>query len=280
MLTRSFIHVPGIGHKTEEALWRLGFPGWTDYLSPEVSALPFAFALPYMEESARRLERHDAAYFGQRLRAGEVWRMLPEFFDRACFLDIETTGLSYDDSPITVVGVYDGRGYRAFIKDENLRDLPDALEEYRLLVTFNGKSFDGPFIEHHFGRVLRHMAHLDLRYPLRRLGYRGGLKAIEHNTGHDRGHEVHGVDGYDAVLLWREYERGRSGALETLVRYNAEDVVGLPALAVMAYNELASEMEQGWPAMPPVIRPSLDLPWDQAVVDALRERHLIASGSR
>ena len=272
MLEGTFLHVPGIGHKSEVALWQMDFRSWADYLSPD-RAIPYPFALPYVEESLKRRELGDAWWFGDRLPARDVWRLLPDFLDRACFLDIETTGTGYDDDVITVVGTYDMTEYRAFVKGHNLSELPAALSQYRLLVTYNGKGFDARFIERHFGRVLRHMAHLDLRFPLRRIGYKGGLKAIENATALPRGHQVKGLDGYDAVLLWRQYERGRTGALETLIRYNAEDVVGLPALAVMSYNELAAELELGWPQLPPIPRPALHLPYDPFVVDALHERH-------
>ena len=39
-----------------------------------------------------------------------------------------------------------------------------------------------------------------------------------------------------AVLLWREYKRGSQAALNTLIRYNLEDVVNLQYLADIVYN--------------------------------------------
>ena len=66
-------------------------------------------------------------------------------------------------------------------------------------MTYNGKSFDIPFIESHFGAKLTH-AHIDLRYILASLGYRGGLKGCEKQLGIDRG-DLKNVDGYFAVLL-------------------------------------------------------------------------------
>jgi len=47
------------------------------------------------------------------------------------------------------------------------------------------------------------------------------------------------VDGYAAVLLWREYSRrGSVDALETLLAYNMEDTVNLEELARRAYNQM------------------------------------------
>jgi hypothetical protein len=90
-------------------------------------------------------------------------------------------------------------------------------------------------IERHFGFRLT-QAHLDLRPLLQSLGFVGGLKGCERQMGLDRG-ELAGVDGYFAVLLWREYCRTRARrVLETLLAYNMEDTVNLEMLLVMAYN--------------------------------------------
>jgi hypothetical protein len=46
------------------------------------------------------------------------------------------------------------------------------------------------------------------------------------------------VDGSVAVLLWHDYERrGNAKALETLLAYNAHDVLNLHWLVVHAHNE-------------------------------------------
>ena len=104
-----------------------------------------------------------------------------------------------------------------------------------MIVTFNGKTFDVPFVERYFGIEMNH-AHIDLRYVLRKLGYTGGLKAIEQRMGIDRG-ELCSVDGSVAVSLWHQYKRrGNASALETLLAYNCEDVVNLEYLMVKAFN--------------------------------------------
>ena len=54
------------------------------------------------------------------------------------------------------------------------------------------------------------------------------------------------MDGYFAVLLWREYRmRGNAQALETLLAYNIRDVVNLEALLVKAYNLKAAQTPFG-----------------------------------
>ena len=97
-----------------------------------------------------RLDDMDAAYFARAIPGTERWRMYADFRHNAAFLDIETTGLSPDYNIITLVGILDSEGYHAFVFDQNLSDLREALERYDLIVTFNGASFDLPFIERHF----------------------------------------------------------------------------------------------------------------------------------
>jgi uncharacterized protein YprB with RNaseH-like and TPR domain len=189
-------------------------------------------------------------------------------------LDIETTGLSPEDSYVTMVGVLDSTEYTACVRDDNLEDLREALEQYDLVVTFNGGSFDLPFLEHHFGRLFGQMAHIDLRHPLRRIGYRGGLKAIEKQLRVGRPSELTGLGGYDAVLLWGMWLKGDASALETLIRYNAEDVASLPALAVIAYNGLLAQVAAPAPALGNRPMPPVDLPYNVELVRQLSARNL------
>ena len=106
---------------------------------------------------------------------------------------------------------------------------------YQLIVTYNGKSFDAPFVRNCLGGSIG-QAHIDLRYVLGSLGIRGGLKGCEQQLGIVR-NGVQEIDGYFAVMLWFDYYRnGNERALETLLAYNAMDVVNLETLMVMAYN--------------------------------------------
>ena len=104
-----------------------------------------------------------------------------------------------------------------------------------MIVTYNGKSFDIPFIESFFNIRLNH-AQIDLRYVLHSLGYSGGLKGVERQLGTDRGN-LRDVDGFFAVLLWDEYlKTGDQKALDTLLAYNIQDTITLENLTVTAYN--------------------------------------------
>lgn len=177
-------------------------------------------------------------YFAVRLPSREHWRAWPEFRRDVAFLDIETTGLSIGRDAVTVVGIYDGRRKRSFVKGVNLEDLPQALQGKKVLVTFNGLRFDVPFLRRAFPRLPLDQIHVDLMHPLHRLGFYGGLKGIERQLGIERSDETRGLSGFDAVRLWNAYEGGDEDALETLVAYNLEDVVNLEPLAEFAYRAL------------------------------------------
>ncbi len=189
----------------------------------------------HLRKSIDELEEENAAFFAERMPAGERWRIFPDFHHSVAYVDIETTGLRPELNSITTIALYDGRSVHYFVQGRNLIDFVDRVKRYKLLVTYNGKSFDIPFIERSFGVEIT-AAHIDLRYVLRSLGYTGGLKGCERQLGIDRG-ELKGVDGYFAVLLWSDYvENGNELALETLLAYNIEDVINLEKLMVIAYN--------------------------------------------
>jgi uncharacterized protein YprB with RNaseH-like and TPR domain len=88
-------------------------------------------------------------------------------------------------------------------------------------------------------------AHIDLRFVLRRLGFRGGLKKIEPLFGINRPPEVRLLNGYDAVILWRRHLARRSGALELLLRYNGQDCINLERLMEQAYRMLRESLLPG-----------------------------------
>ena len=127
MLPNTFVHLPDIGPVTERELWDSGVHTWEDFLSasslPDRAERKAVQLRSLVAESQERLDEMDASYFSDALPRNEMWRLYAEFRDRAAFVDIETTGLSPDSSDITMVGVLDFQGYRAFVQDENMEDL-------------------------------------------------------------------------------------------------------------------------------------------------------------
>lgn len=243
MLVHTFCHVPGLGALTERKLWDAGIDSWHAVargdrlpLSPKRSELVRHCA----RTSIDQLALGNADYFYPLLPTKQQWRLFPEFRDSIAYLDIETTGLGSPGDYITTIVLYDGRGLYHYVQGDNLTDFCEQIQRYKLLVTYNGKTFDAPFIRNHL-KAPMDQAHIDLRYVLASLGYRGGLKGCEQQLGIARG-DLAEVDGYFAVLLWHDFHRGGNPcALETLLAYNALDVVNLEALMVLAYNRLAEQ---------------------------------------
>lgn len=245
VLRQTFLHVRGVGHRTEARLWRSGIHAWGEFTPRAVPPrVPRSLALRIEAElrvSADALQRGRGAYFAAALPSAEHWRAWPEFRNAIAYLDIETTGLSVGRDALTVVGVYDGRRRMSFVQGENLDELTRALRPVKMLVTFNGSRFDVPFLRRVFPQVpWRRFLHVDLLHPLRRLGFRGGLEAIERDLGIERSDETSGLVGRDAVRLWHAFLDGHDGARDLLIRYNLEDVVHLEPLAALSYRGLRS----------------------------------------
>jgi len=238
MLTNTFIHIQGIGAITEQRIWDSGIRDWDsiDGNTPITVSPRRRYLLQNgIEESKRHLANHNPAYFSNLLPANQSWRLFPEFRDSMVYLDIETTGLDRYFNRITTIALYDGKSISTYVRGQNLDDFIEDIQKYKVIISYNGISFDIPFIENYLKIRLDH-AHIDLRYILYSLGFKGGLKGCERQLGMDRG-DLKDIDGFFAVLLWDEYQRtGDRKALETLLAYNIQDTINLEALMVLAYN--------------------------------------------
>jgi len=238
MLKNTFQHIPGIGPKTEEEIWAAGVKNWNAVAVFPNGRLPrktMAALQDYCPESQVQLDRGNPVYFEKLLPSALGRRLFPEFRNRTAYLDIETDGLDSYYGHITTIALYDGRDIFWYINGRNLDDFTTDIQKYQVLVTYNGKTFDIPFIQSYL-RIKLPQAHIDLRYVLASLGYKGGLKRCEQALGVGRP-DMEGIDGVFAPLLWREYQiRNDQAALETLLAYNIADVVNLETLLVKAYN--------------------------------------------
>ncbi len=231
MLKHTFIHIQGIGEKTEQYIWRKGIYSWEQFLEaqePLFSQKRDTFIRKELEESFKHLD--DIGFFHRRFSSSDMWRLFSTFKHKAAYLDIETSGGYMGVDDITVIGIYDGKSVRSFVNGINLQEFEVAIPEYELLVTFNGASFDLPFIRRYFPGISLPKAHIDLRFLLRKLGYRGSLKKIEKEFGLKRASDIEGMDGFDAVKLWRAYQWGDHSSLDLLLHYNTADTVNLEPL--------------------------------------------------
>lgn len=175
------------------------------------------------------------------------------------FLDTETTGLAGGTGTYAfLVGLawWDSGGLAVeqfFMRDYSeehsvLVALGERLAERRVLVTFNGKSFDWPLLETRF-RMTRSIAprapraHLDLLHPARHL-WRPRLGSVRlaqlerHVLGWDRGADV-----MSELFPQIYFDFVRGGPAEPLVpvfRHNQMDLRGLAALSDKILSLLAA----------------------------------------
>lgn len=249
ILQRTFLHAPGVGSKTEKSLWKEGITSWDKFLDSSSTAFKSLRSRPrvwkVIEKSTRALEKQDVQFFSEFMPREAWWRLSSTFESKMVFLDIETTGLSNYYDEITLVGLYDGQRVETLIAGHNLKKLPDLLARYDIVVTFNGTLFDLPFLKTKLPSLRLPPIHIDLRYLLKRLGYAGGLKAIEHKLGMRRSEKAQAINGYLATVLWSRYKRGDLSALEQLVHYNVADVTNLKCLLKFACQQLRASLIDG-----------------------------------
>jgi len=242
VLTSTFLHAPGVGHKTEIGLWRQGARTWGDFLRDtgrwDLTPTRRASLEIEVDRSLRALDDGRFQYFARVLPAAERWRTFSDFERGAGYLDIETDG-GMEAESVTMVGLYAFGEFRAFVKGEDIASFADAVEQCSMLVTFYGTGFDIPMLQRAFPMLPFDQIHVDLCPILRRLGLRGGLKSIERQLGIARSDETEGLSGWDAVHLWRRYLRGDDEALRLLIEYNREDCVNLERLMRFAYDTLS-----------------------------------------
>ena len=243
MLEHTFIHIQGIGSKTEKALWNRGIHTWETFLntkSPIISSVRDPFLRSQLETSIEN--RNNIRFFTEKLSVADQWRIYDAFKHKAVFLDIETDGGSQGMDEITMIGIYDGNNVQTFINGKNLQDFEIAIASYDLVITFNGSCFDIPIIRRWFPNIYLPPGHIDLRFFLKKLGYSGGLKAIEKIFGLARESEIEGMDGYEAIRLWQAYQWGDESALDLLVQYNTADIVNLKPLMETGYDRMKKEL--------------------------------------
>ena len=248
MLRNTFCHISGISPQKELSLWIDGVDSWDEFFKRKNDSLINSLSVNQLAsisdellKSMRAVEREEFSLF-KSLPRNQHWRVYDHLKHKACFLDIETTGLSKRRHDVTLVGIHSAEGTKIFMKDKNLDDFKHELEKFDVIVTFNGSCFDLPFLKQKFPDLTLNQFHLDLRFLMARLGYRGGLKSVEIDLGISRPDELEGVDGFEAVRLWRKFEKGDLSALQKLEKYLVADVENLKILMDFTYVELKKEL--------------------------------------
>jgi uncharacterized protein len=238
MLTSTFVLLQGIGPATERRLWQEGVLNWQSFVQqPRIRGLSPERKSWYDNELGLAQTQFDEGrlqFFASRLQTRDHWRFFETCRSRIIYLDIETTGAAAEYGHVTVVGLHrDGRTTTLIHgRDLTTDRLQEEFDQGELLVTFFGTGFDVPYLRSRFPRLRLTLPHFDLCCAGRRLGLRGGLKYIEREVGIERASAIQGLDGWDAVRLWSQWNAsGSQDALDLLVAYNAADTENLVPLA-------------------------------------------------
>ena len=113
MLRHTFIHLPGIGPHRKRKRWDQGILDWDGFLDAAASGIltnkMCEAAVPLVRQSLKAIAAGDPRFFYANLPTRESWRLYTEFANRACFLDIETTGLSADCNKVTTIAALSSR---------------------------------------------------------------------------------------------------------------------------------------------------------------------------
>jgi len=247
-LKATFQHLAGIGPQREARLWHRGVMSWEALLdavrSGELGRGRFARRwLEELEVQIRAYAERRWDILGRYVPQRLMWRAVHDFPGRTACLDLETDYVA-GRHVVTVAGIWDGREYEPFVRGINLEDLEAALSRYDLLITFGGSRFDIPLLRTLLKISSLRALHVDLQWPLRQLGFSGGLKAVERQVGIKRPARIDGLAGWDAVRLWRRYCSGSSRALDTLLEYNRADVVSLQTLAGIVFREQTAALQR------------------------------------
>lgn len=254
MLTSSFIFAQGITEDAERSIWGRGVTTW-DLLRKHRGEAAEAIGesrskklLEAVNQAQEALDKKDHHWFAQNWPSKESWRLYKGYCEQReiALVDIETTGRTPGYDQITVIGLSNGTNEYAFVADrplpgdDKLQNYIEAIKTYELIITYNGISFDIPFIEKHFrdSSYQLNQPHIDLMWPARSLGLSGGLKDMEKQIGIERTGEIADIRGHEAITLWGQWKNsGDRNAYEKLVSYCKADCTNLQAFAEYVYTK-------------------------------------------
>lgn len=231
----TFVHINGIGEITEQNIWSHGFHSWYSFLIKHPGG--YERFIHNITDSINAFERCDFGYFLNRLPSNQWWRIIPNILDKAIYFDIETTELDINNDEIVIIAaLHDGK-VEHLIKYKNLtrENVQKLFSKSNIIVSFNGKSFDVPFIQNEFDISLSDKHHLDLIHLSRSCGLKGGLKAIEKKLEIER--LLPEIDGSHFPRFWNEFKHSNDETLfDIMLTYAVEDIVHLPHFMIRLFN--------------------------------------------
>mgnify|MGYP001570052245 FL=1 len=242
MIKNSFVFLEKVTPHKEQSIWGQGIHHWTDFLrSKKIKGIPPEkkhYHDRQIWEALKALQEDNSSYFVGKFPAKEMWRLYDYFKDQCCFLDIETDS----HGRITVVGISNYYHTASFVQGFNLEkeQVEQYLQKYKLVVTFNGSSFDLPRLKKQLGIILS-IPHIDLKPLYVNLGLTGGLKEVELTLDLKRPPHLYG----NPVELWNAFHAsGDKEWLELLLDYNREDIENLRAIMEHVYARKAAEVQK------------------------------------
>jgi uncharacterized protein YprB with RNaseH-like and TPR domain len=243
--------IPGIGPSRERVLKQQGYMTIEDL---KAHPLWGRSAQNFMELIEKKQLRQAQNWLGQRLpKSHPLAHYLAGFCKNEDFaiVDIETLGLS--ERPIILLGVAKPRKNRFCVSQFLLRDIQDEpsaihalvslLDSDSSLITFNGKSFDIPYIKQRLAYYgldasLDH-PNFDVLHFTRRAFKKKladcRLETVEKYMGIQREIDIPGAlvpNFYDTYLT-----TGNVGPLVAIVEHNKQDLITLGKLFCRLYEE-------------------------------------------
>tara|TARA_Y100000310_G_C20570828_1_gene757925 strand:- start:130 stop:765 length:636 start_codon:yes stop_codon:yes gene_type:complete len=209
MIRKSFIFLDKISFKTEQNIWQQDINDWDIFLKTKkikgISSLRKHYYDRQIQEAKKQLFKENSTYFTTLLPKKETWRLYQYFKEETCFLDVEVDS----QGKIILLGIADNDQTKILIKNVNLEPetTQTELNKYKLIITFNGSSFDLPKLK----------KQLKLNRPQNLKGSPVGLWKTFHASGDQE---------------W----------LDLLIDYNKEDIENLQAITNYCYRELIKKI--------------------------------------
>src|SRR3989338_6911534 len=235
MITSSFVFLERVSRKKERSFWQQGIKDWPAFFKASdirgISHVKKTYYTRKIQEAQRALHDNRADYFMGKLPAKEMWRLYPHFKDECCFLDIETDG----SGQVIVLGISDYYTTKTYVKGMNFDrlEIEQELKKFKIVVTFNGASFDLPKLKR--SGIMVTLPHIDLKPLCVNLGLRGGLKEVERILHLRRPAHLYG----NPIDLWKAFHAsGDREYLDLLIDYNKEDCENLKGVMDWVYPRL------------------------------------------
>ena len=247
--------LPKIGIKTEEKLKKQGYTSINSLINHDKynqAALKFLSKIDEMSYFDI-IELLNNNKYSQKCRDNVLKSISMVDAENFKFMDIETKGLS--NVPIILIGIAEIKGINIISSQYFLRSYAEEisiidaylshLDESSVHVTFNGKSFDVPFIKNRclYNRIECNLdlAHLDLMYFAKNIWSNKlpdcKLQTIEKGIfGIERKDDVPGKyipDYYDTYL-----SDNNIGPVVPIIEHNAQDIISLAIFLQRMYEEV------------------------------------------